>query len=564
MNHIIGKYGELTGNELFLNFDSDKELSFRLNEHDIRDNHLVSGKDENVVSINNKEYCLFINGYILNDHNLFEKYNTKDWCEIITTIRFQRPNDWVTELEGNFSLFFLDKADYKLELYTNITTSKPVFYFFKNNTIYFATNFIDLKNLIKLEKLETGELNHNAIYYFLIFGYYPSKYTCFENIFKLCGGEFLTFKRNTVTVKSYWNLTSEPYVDLKYDELLYELNARFDNAVKSGFEKNIRNKKSTYVTLSGGLDSRMVALSANKQGYDFETYTFSIDNSWDKIIAQEISKKISKKNTFIDLGKGEYLDDYNELIYQSGGTVGFQAAAHSLYALKELDLKNSGLVMTGQVGDAIVGDTLNYFSNHSKYNSDTIEMQYKLRDNKLFDKIKPFVDELAGNYINSEIYNYYNWVFNNTMSGDYIAGSLTEYYSPFLNSDFLGFLNRVNPQVKKDHKLYFDWIKRYYPKTKNYFYQKTERQTIWENSIHQKLQRIIKYQYYVRCRSLYNKIMLPNESWANINREMMENFIKDSINILPNELYLTLLSVIKEKSSSKMMNLFTLVKVIAN
>lgn len=562
MNHIIAKYGKSTRYKLDINFDASKETNsfFDTDSNFLNDNSLLN--HTNIIYQINDELTLIINGYTLNEHILFDKFGTKDWIEIISKLRDIYHNDWVNKIEGNFSLFMIEKKSNKIEIYTNLTTSKPIFYFVQKDTLYFATNLIDLKNLIKSENIELGDLSNNAIYYYLVFGYYPSKYTCFENIYKLCGGEFLTFKGDKVSIDSYWKLTSEPYIDLKYDELLYELNTRFDNAVKCGFEKNIRDKKSTYVTLSGGLDSRMVALSANKQGYDFETFTFSINRSWDKIIAQDISKKISKRNTFIDLGFGEYLDNYYELIYKAGGTVGFQAAAHSLFALNKVNLEKHGIVMTGQVGDAIVGTTLNYFANHTKYSFETIQKQYDLNENKLFLSLKPFIEDLISNHSNSENYNYYNWVFNHTMSGDYIAGSLTEYYSPFLNPNFWMFLNRINPQIKLGHKLYFDWIRRFYPSTKNFFYQKTGRQTIWKNSTQQKLQRFVKYQYYVRCRGLYNKIMLPNDAWACKNREMMVNYIINNRENLPNDLYSDFLSVIKEGTSSKLMNLFTLVNII--
>ena len=76
----------------------------------------------------------------------------------------------------------------------------------------------------------------------------------------------------------------------------------FRAAIKKAFERDASKKKTSLVSLSGGLDSRMTSWVANEMGYTNQlNLCFAQQNSLDHTIAQKIGRDLEHKWHFMPL-----------------------------------------------------------------------------------------------------------------------------------------------------------------------------------------------------------------------------------------------------------------------
>jgi len=419
---------QMTSDRFFLNFRALKKFE----------------EDKLFCQRGGKFYCL--DGVIINRKELLNKYAGKDLADVMERRGFE---ELVGEMRGEFAGFVLDMQERKLILATDHISSKPVFYALIDGYFVFGTEYRYVIQLMKELKLPL-KLSEVGVLALLEFGYMLEDSTLLKDVWKLRAGNFLTldFDRFTFVTEEYFSPRVEPKLEDK-TLILRQLNDTFSQAVRMEWEKDLEYGYSHLATLSGGLDSRTNVLMAKKLGFkNISVITFSESDYWDERIAKKISRENGFNFLFRALDNGNYLIDVGKYVKANGGLIKYNGSAHLFSTLESLNTQKFGILHTGQLGDAVLG---NYLGKD-------------LRSKKL----EEFLDEAKKSYENQEKFILYNRGYNAILNGNWNAQHFTEAISPFLFPEFLGLCLRIPNRYKRHEAIYREWLRTYLPEAYRY------------------------------------------------------------------------------------------------
>ena len=179
--------------------------------------------------------------------------------------------DAVDKFNGMFSISIYDKKISKLFLIRDRSGIKPLFWYYKNDTLLFTS---ELKSLHKHPSFEK-EIDVDSLSLFLQFQYIPEPYTIFKLCHKLRAGHILEIdlKSKKVYEREYWNVIdhyNKPKLDISEFEAIEET----ERLLKSAFEYRMVSDVPVGIFLSGGYDSSLVtAVLQHQRGEKLKTFT---------------------------------------------------------------------------------------------------------------------------------------------------------------------------------------------------------------------------------------------------------------------------------------------------
>ncbi len=240
------------------------------------------------------------------------------------------------------------------------------------------------------------------------------------------------------------------------------LDYHFKNAVRREFTKDREYGYSHLVDLSGGLDSRMVTYVAHEQGFtDQINVTYCRKDYLDFKIAQEIACDLKHMFLFMPLDYFSWYKDAEINTLLLNGSVAYAGSTGAHHMLELIKGTNCGIEHTGMVGDAIVGTfykdkAYNYGKPDGKENAYSLALNYAIPS------------DVLNLYDNREQYSLCTRGLLGAQSSYMIRHNYFETASPFLDVDFLDFMMAVPLELRVGHRLYFEWLKRCYPKASEY------------------------------------------------------------------------------------------------
>ena len=528
----ILKFGVSGNIDCELNASNDfSNDHFKINNFEIRRNINLKFFDDKVFSFQ-RNIFVSIDGVILNLKQLKKEFLAKSNFDLILKLYERYGELFIRELRGDFSLILFDVNQKKLLVYTNITSTKPIY--------YCKNNFVSSNPAILLKILQKNNIslspNIDSFYAAAGCSYLIGEHNYCNEIKKLTPGKYLCINESEIKEKQYHILSPFPINHSKKNEILKELNDRLCYATELQYEKDKEYGYKHLVTLSGGLDSRITALLGNHLGYNINTITFSSKGHWEKIIADSICKKYKLKSLLCKkIDSGYFLKDFERLFNIDGGVVSFYVAAQMIDLYNDLNFKKYGMIHSGQFGSVLNGWCLGPLNNkpyHYRYGP-IIGMKYE----KNYDKIEPSLLKEMIKYDSLEITQFYNHVFNGTIKGSQIMYNYTESCSPFTFNEVFDFCLKINPDDRKNHKLYLDWMKKYHPEFGSFYYDFTGRRTL----------RYSNNKYINKCNHLMNLtkfkikgLKIKNNEWINYNKwvnditymKKFNSFFYDKIDII--------------------------------
>ncbi|MDG1568077.1 hypothetical protein [Bacillus cereus] len=486
-----------------------------------------------------------IDGVVLNKHDLCEKYDVSE-NEILNLIKKMSIEDSETffrQFRGTFAGVFWDKETNKLKVFTNHIGDKEVFYYLckESQVFYFSTDF---KSLIKMVHEQTSrqfKINNNAAYSLMVHSHVLCNETLFEDVYRLTPGHYIQYSSGTIEKECYYAIDNTP-ISISKEEALARLDTLFRNAVKRVFEKDLEYGYKHLVALSGGLDSRMTAWVGHNMGYtNMLNYTFSQTDYLDETVPKEITDTLKSEWMFKALDNGTYLYKYfDESVKISGARSQSCTISHTLSMLSNLNLKEYGLVHTGQLGDVVIGT---FYDQGRKQN---FKPGFGAYSTKLLDRVQ-YTEEKAVHLEDQEIFKFYNRGFTGVNIGLKPMFLYTETTSPFLDVDFLDFCLSLPLEYRSGHKIYIEWINKFYPEAADFIYEKVKgkinRKTItvqgipvpW-TSVPAAAVKLIKNKLGLKLSS--KKHMHPMDYWYQNNknlRDFYEEKYNENINLLTEE-----------------------------
>ncbi len=454
-----------------------------------------------------------IDGVLLNSKQLKDKLALKNNFDLVKQLYNTQGKEFIKSLKGDFSLVLYDKEQKDLVIYTNTTTSKPLYYWVdkEKKEFYFGSNAFHLASTLK-QNDKSLTVNEFAFYSVASFGYLYGDHHFANEIKKLGGGDFLIFSLNKgYKIENYFQLKSFPQLELSLSQCVEQLNFLFREAIKLQYDKNEEYGYRQLANLSGGLDSRLTTFVGYDMGYkNIDAITFSSKGHWDGIIAKQIAEKYDFKHSLIYIDDGEHLKNYEDSLKINGGLLSYYFSNQVFRLYDQIDFRDYGLMHTGHLGNATLASTFHNERSHYKYNYPNPHYKDTYRT-----KLELEIVEQMDKHESNEIMNFYNRGFNFTQVGNQYNYPYSECAAPFTDKEFSQFCLQIPLSFRNNYKLYLKWISDCYPELGKFYYDSTKRRTL--NISNKKLRPLHHFAYkaYLKFLGLKDKNneLLNYEKW---------------------------------------------------
>lgn len=330
---------------------------------------LFSGRQPMKIRKNNCNYYIVFNGEIYNHIPLRNKlkslgytFSTSSDTEVILNCYLYYGPDFVSLLDGIFSIGIFDETLNSLLLFRDNYGVKPLFYTYYNSTIIFASK---IDTLFEYPGVKP-ELDKNGLNEIFTIG--PAKTYgtgVFKNIKEVKPGHYLKITPNYKKEVCYYKLMSKPHED-NYAETLDKVEHLVNKAVIDQMLSDV--PIATF--LSGGIDSSIVtSICAKKLAADYKQIdTYSFDFKGNKEYYKSNDFQPSQDRPYVDIMVGHlhsnhtYLECDTEiladLLTESVDSRCLPTMADvdaSLLFFCKLVSKKHKVVLTGECADEIFG-----------------------------------------------------------------------------------------------------------------------------------------------------------------------------------------------------------------
>jgi asparagine synthase (glutamine-hydrolysing) len=258
---------------------------------------------------------LVFNGAIYNFKNLRESlkaqgcvFRTETDTEVLAYGLATHGVDFLSQTRGMFAFGFWDQKRGKLLLGRDPLGVKPLYYFHRNEHLFFASEYKAFLPYIK-----NPEIDREAVHDYLRFRYVPGERTLIRQIRKLPQASVGVFDpaRGTFEIQTYWSL--EKHVEKASPP---RDPAELFQTIETAISRRAVADVEVAALLSGGIDSGLVCDILEKSIHSLHTYTLDVGDPElsEAKKASEISHRIGSENTIIPNSKPG-LQDLSELVY---------------------------------------------------------------------------------------------------------------------------------------------------------------------------------------------------------------------------------------------------------
>lgn len=231
-----------------------------------------------------QQYCIVYNGEIYNYLELRAElivlgyqFNTVSDTEVVLNAFKQWGIDAINKFNGPFAFALFEKNNSRLWLVRDRFGVKPLYYYLKNNILYFASTSNAIATYFGLQP--NLEFIARGLHYYVYED--DGDATHYQQLYALLPGHYLKAEINphkclTYQVSKYYDLQTnvstlkESLSNLSMVEMLHVLADRLKQAVKL----RLRSDVPVGVSLSGGLDSSTVAALVAENCTDIMGFTF--------------------------------------------------------------------------------------------------------------------------------------------------------------------------------------------------------------------------------------------------------------------------------------------------
>lgn len=306
---------------------------------------------------------IVFNGEIFNFKKLRNKLNsdglnliTESDTEVLLKSLTVYGTSCIPDLEGMFAFVFYDKAKNLLVLARDFMGKKPLYYHLNDSFFIFSSQL----NLIK-KCLGQVSIDERSLINYLVTGYTTDPLTIYTEITSINPGEYIVY-------------------DISTNRIVHQENY-FPNSLKAFPKSNLRNNITNSITsrveghsnfaisLSGGLDSSIIALTAAKlnlnatafsmrwPGSDKERYNFDFQN------ASNFAKKINMNFESVDMPSPNLIPDLLSEFTRAMEEPNANPTGLSMMAFySQIAKSGNRIVLTGDGADEVFGGYERYLA----------------------------------------------------------------------------------------------------------------------------------------------------------------------------------------------------------
>lgn len=396
----------------------------------------------------------FLEGYILNKDELQKAYGKESWqetfaisCKSIQSFR---------KLRGAFSGYIYDVEGEEYTVFTDHVGNHAVYYYYENGTFIASSKVEYIISVLKENGIKY-HFNDKAAVYMLSYGFMLDDSTFVKEIKRVLPGRIVKLKEGIIHNHQYYSINNKPDYSISEQEAVEKIDWAFRNAVKREFEKDKEYGYNHLVDLSGGLDSRMVCWVAHEMGYvDQLNLTYCKNGYLDYKISSQVAGYLHHDYFFYPLDGLTWMKDIKENFLKNNGADIFINITGGNRVLKNLNHSLYGIEHTGMLGDVIISS---YF-NEEKVNYSKPTFGF----NQYSDKISfEMDDKVLAEYLNLEQFTIATRGLLGVQSSYMLRQQYFETASPFMDADFMDACLALPFTYRKNHNIYFKWIKSKYP-----------------------------------------------------------------------------------------------------
>jgi asparagine synthase (glutamine-hydrolysing) len=307
-----------------------------------------------------KTAWIVFNGEIFNYVELREElikrghqFYTHSDTEVILHLYEEKPDDFISDLNGQFAFAIWDKRRKQLLLARDRVGIRPLFYTEINGALLFASEiksiFMDKSVVRQLDPIGLQQL-------FTFWATIPPR-TTFKDIRELPAGHYLIVKDSAITIKKYWQLNfsfteshNAVYPEEYYSERLFDL-------LKDSIRLRLRADVPVAAYLSGGIDSSFISALV-KKFFNNKLQTFSVsfsDKEYDEGDSQaRMVQFLGTEHKNIECNYADIGRIMPEVIWHAEKPL-IRTAPAPLFLLAELVRRNNiKVVLTGEGADEIL------------------------------------------------------------------------------------------------------------------------------------------------------------------------------------------------------------------
>lgn len=380
---------------------------------------------------------------------------------------------------GNFCLIF--NLNDKTYLVADRIMSFPLFYSKRGENIYVSDSIDQITS-----QLNINSINKYAAKEFLASGFVLSDSTVFNGINFVLAGTCVVVDNQTgkTYIERYFNHEHGNYLEGDMDKLSLMLEKVTDNVFKRMIEG--LNGRQVVLFLSGGYDSRLVAVMLHKHNYkNVICFSFKTRKGKEENVAREIAEDLGFKWILLDAveiyHKITKEDDFKKYMFEAAGGITlpyFQGCLIKDY-IKNGILEKDCIAITGNSGDVIEGNDFSSIlkekRNYTKNDVidaiiDTYCCQYGIKYGhqkyirRLVEKSIPHKEQYS--YAEAQdVYEIYNWqhrqtkyVVNDIRCYDIYLG--IEWRLPLWDNELVDFWLRIPAEVRENRKLYYYYVRK--------------------------------------------------------------------------------------------------------
>lgn len=395
---------------------------------------------------------LISDGVLLNLAELKEEYHVDNLNALCSQLIEEKGDLFFSSFVGPFSGVRVNKAG-ELFAWGNQTGDAPLFYYHGQNSTCVSNDFNLITRLMKDCGI-TYTLNEDAAFQIMSFGFLIDDGTMIKEVRRLQPGRYLHFDGETLKLERYHRF-SFGRADWSFDECVQRIDQGFRAALKRCFDKDIEYGFQHMVDMSAGLDTRMVNWVAHDMGYgSVANFHYSQSDSDEFKFASAVSRRLGNDFHAYELDNISFIFDLDKIISMNYGLAVYCGITGGERMLSSINFNKYGLEHTGQL------ENISSYGNTDSHVPPAIDTESLRYSNLLRYPVPP---EVANQYKNNEEFSYYCRGFQGILSTHMIRRNYSYAVAPFIDRDFFDICSNLPMEYKKDHKLYWAWIDRYYP-----------------------------------------------------------------------------------------------------
>ncbi|WMJ72901.1 asparagine synthase (glutamine-hydrolyzing) [Cytophagaceae bacterium ABcell3] len=298
-------------------------------------------------------YVIVYNGEIYNFRELKSQFgltaHTSCDTEIVLELFVRQGPEFVHLLNGMFAFVIYDLMENKLYLFRDRVGVKPLFYYFNDNELFFAS---EIKSLLTVDQIKNRlSLNSQAVNLYFHLGYIPQPHTIYKEICKFPPGAYAIVQHGSFDLTHYWQ--PEKKVEASAFSDYPSAKRHLHELLKSSVAYRMVSDVPVGTFLSGGIDSSLVTAIASTVS-DFPVKSFSIGfkeaHFNEAVYAGKVAKHLQTDHTEYILSEKDALDHLLPVMDQFDEPFA-DSSALPVYLVSSIAQKDVRVVLTGDGGD---------------------------------------------------------------------------------------------------------------------------------------------------------------------------------------------------------------------